>query len=206
MTTSKISRLLVLLLVILLLTALGNAAVQENDAGSTPAAKKEAVTEKDKTAAQEGEAKEDDMGKAMGERIANGESVFDVVGIPNLDQFMPSTVERIMLWLLPVLAIAGIVVLVVVLNKRRHLRMMAMIEKGVYPTDASGRRLPTARFRWDLFYLLSGLILVLGGVGLSLYMMGLQGIRMWYVGVIPLLVGAALLIFYRIYVKLQAKE
>ncbi len=164
------------------------------------------MTEKDKTAGQEGKAKEDDMGKAMGERISNGESVFDVVGIPDLDQFMPSTAERILLWLLPVLAIAGIVVLVIVLNKRRHLRIMAMIEKGIYPTDAPGRRLHLAKFRWDLFYLLSGLILALGGVGLSLYMMGFKGIRMWYVGVIPLLVGAALLIFYRIYVKLQAKE
>jgi hypothetical protein len=46
----------------------------------------------------------------------------------------------------------------------------------------------------------------LGGLGFSLFKIGKEGIDQWYVGVIPLLVGVALIVFYRIYVRAKSSE
>ena len=76
-----------------------------------------------------------------------------------------------------------------------------MIDKGTYPPVTADGQPQLSPFKWDVFCLLAGLILVLGGVGVSLFMMGQKGVAYWYTGIIPLVLGAALLLFYRLYYK-----
>ena len=76
-----------------------------------------------------------------------------------------------------------------------------MIEKGILPDAKAIDNYKATQFRWDVFLLLSGLILVFGGIGLSLFLMGQKGTEQWYTGVIPFLVGIALLVFYRIFYR-----
>ncbi len=58
-----------------------------------------------------------------------GENMLDILGVSDL---MPTTFDLILLWLIPVSMIIGVIFLVVILNRRRHQRIMAMIEKGIY--------------------------------------------------------------------------
>jgi uncharacterized membrane protein YsdA (DUF1294 family) len=76
-----------------------------------------------------------------------------------------------------------------------------MIEKGILPDASAIKEFKASYFRWDVFLLLTGLILGLGGIGLSMFMMGHKGPDQWYMGIIPFLVGVALLIFYLIFYK-----
>ena len=155
--------------------------------------------EKEKPA--EEKKKEDDMGKAMTKRMEEGESLFDVIGIPSAEEYMPTTFELFLLWLLPFSFIAGIIVMAVIISKRRHQRILAMIEKGILPNAEAVKQHRASQFRWDVFLLLTGLILGLGGIGVSLFMMGHKGLDQWYTGTIPFLIGAALLIFYQIFFR-----
>ena len=145
------------------------------------------------------EQKEEDVGDAMARRMSEGEDMFDILGISEL---MPTTIDLILIWLLPVMIIIGIIFLIVILNRRRHQRIMAMIEKGVFKEGELAKYQPKA-YNWKLLTALFGLILLLGGIGFSLFMIGQEGIDQWYWGTIPLLVGAAFLIFNRIYYKNQ---
>lgn len=155
--------------------------------------------EKEKPAEEQKE--EDHMGKAMTKRMEEGESLFDVIGIPSVEEFMPTAFELFLLWLIPFSVIAGIIVMVVIISKRRHQRILAMIEKGILPSAEAVKQHRASQFRWDIFLLLTGLILGLGGIGVSLFMMGHKGLDQWYTGTIPLLIGVALLIFYQIFFR-----
>ncbi len=146
---------------------------------------------------QDKQKQEKDVGDAMARRMDEGEDMFDILGISDL---MPTTFDLILLWLLPVMLIIGIIFLIVILNRRRHQRIMAMIEKGVYKEGELAKYQPKP-YNWKLITSLIGLVLLLGGVGLSLFMIGESGIEQWYVGTIPLLIGVAFLIFNRIYYK-----
>ena len=205
MKNFKTLRFITLLLLLFLLTVWAVPQQQKKDV-QTKAEKKENVVQEKTQEKKEKEekAKPDDVGKALGDRMASGESLFKVLGIPEPEDYMPTTFEIFLLWLLPAFTIAGIIVLIVVLTKRRHQRLMAMIEKGITPGTAAVTQLKFSQFKWNLICLLTGLILSLGGVGLSIFMMGHQGLNRWYTGAIPLFVGVSLLIFYRIYYK--AKE
>lgn len=145
--------------------------------------------------------KEEDLGDSMKKRMDQGESLFDIIGIPSAEDYMPTTFEVILLWLIPFSVIVGIVILIMLVTKRRHQRILAMIEKGILPNAEAISHYKATQFRWDVFLLLTGLILGLGGIGLSLFMMGHQGVDRWYMGVIPFLVGVALLVFHRIFYR-----
>jgi len=145
--------------------------------------------------------KEEDIGDAMKRRMDQGESMFDIIGIPSVEDYMPTTFEVVLLWLIPFSVIVGVVILIMIATKRRHQRILAMIEKGILPDAEAISHYKATQFRWDVFLLLTGLILGLGGIGLSLFMMGQKGADQWYVGVIPFLVGVALLVFHKIFYK-----
>ncbi len=147
--------------------------------------------EQDKTADKK------DEGTWMDERLREGDDLMDVLGVTDL---MPSTFELFLLWLFPVIIVIGIVFLIVILSKRKHQRTLAMIEKGAFKEEDIAKYKPKS-YNWRLIVALIGLVLVLGGVGVSLFMVGQQGIQKWYWGVIPTFVGAAFLIFNRIYYK-----
>lgn len=156
---------------------------------------------KQEKAKQEEEKKEEDLGDAMTKRMDEGESLFDIIGIPSVEDCMPTTFEVILLWLIPFSVIVAVVVLIMIITKRRHQRVLAMIEKGILPDAKSVNHFNATQFRWDVFLLLTGLVLGLGGIGLSLFMMGHKGPEQWYTGVIPILVGVALLVFYQIFYR-----
>jgi hypothetical protein len=147
------------------------------------------------------EEKEDDLGEAMKKRMEEGESIFEIIGIPSAEDYLPGPFEIVLLWLIPFSVILGVVILILIVTKRRHQRILAMIEKGIFPDAAAIKEFRASQFRWDIFLLLSGLILGLGGIGLSMFMMGHKGVDQWYMGIIPFLVGVALLIFYLIFYK-----
>jgi len=146
---------------------------------------------------QEKPKQEEDFGDALTRRMNEGEDMFDILGISDL---MPTILDLFLLWLLPAMFIIGIIFLVVILSRRRHQRIMAMIEKGVFKEGELAKYQPKP-YNWRLLTLLFGLVLVLGGIGYSLFMIGQDGIEQWYVGTIPLLIGVAFLIFNRIYYK-----
>jgi len=145
--------------------------------------------------------KEEDLEDSMKKRMDEGESLFDIIGIPSVEDYMPTTFEVILLWLIPFSVIVAVVVLIMIITKRRHQRVLAMIEKGILPDAKSVNHFKATQFRWDVFLLLTGLILGLGGIGLSVFMMGHKGPEQWYTGVIPILVGVALLVFYQIFYR-----
>lgn len=143
--------------------------------------------------------KEDDLGDAMKKRMDEGESLFEIIGIPSAEDYLPGPFEIVLLWLIPFSVIVGVVILILIVTKRRHQRILAMIEKGILPDASALKEFKATQFRWDIFVLLTGLILGLGGIGLSLFMMGKKGVDQWYMGTIPFLVGAALLVFYLVF-------
>ena len=81
-----------------------------------------------------------------------------------------------------------------------------MIEKGITPDEATLKMFRPRPFRWDMFSLLTGLILIMGGFGFALFKIGKEGIDQWYHGIIPILVGVACVIAYRIFLKEKGKE
>lgn len=202
MSRTKYTEILAIVLTVFLLAAWGMTySQQENTTVKTK--QQESVEQKPKETEQEKEKteKEDDVGDALGKRMAEGESLFKILGIPEPEDYMPNTIDLILLWSIPFSALIGIVILVMVITKRRNERIIAMIEKGITPDETTLKMFKPRPFRWDLFSLLMGLILILGGLGVSLFKIGKEGIDKWYLGVIPLLVGVAFIIFYRIYLK-----
>ena len=149
--------------------------------------------EQDKTKA----AEQKDLGDTLQRRMDEGEDMMDILGVSDL---MPTTLDLFLLWLIPAMIIIGAIFLVVILSRRRHQRIMAMIEKGVFKEGELAKYQPKP-YNWRLLTMLFGLVLVLGGIGYSLFMIGQDGIDQWYVGTIPLLIGVAFLIFNRMYYK-----
>lgn len=141
--------------------------------------------------------KEENLGDTLKKRMDEGENMMEILGVSDM---MPTTLDIILLWLLPVFVIMSVIFLVVILNKRRHQRIMAMIEKGVFK-EGEMAKYQLKSFNWQLIFMLTGLILLLGGIGFSLFMIGQHGIQKWHYGTIPVLVGAAFLIFNRMYYK-----
>ena len=139
--------------------------------------------------------------EALSRRMGEGESMFKILGIPTPEDYMPTGFEIFLLWLIPFSVIVAVVVLILLVSRRRHQRILAMIEKGIFPNAEAVNHYRASQFRWDVFLLLTGLILGLGGIGLSVFMMGHKGPEQWYTGVIPLLVGVALLVFYQIFYR-----
>ena len=78
------------------------------------------------------------------------------------------------------------------------MRVMALIEKGQF------ERKPF-NIKWELFFLFIGLILTLVGIAVSIFMISLHGLHSWTItgGVIPLFIGIAFLIFYKLYSDLK---
>ena len=161
---------------------------------------KEQQKEQEKTK-QEEEKKEETFDKALTKRMSEGESMFEILGIPTPEDYMPTTFEIILIWFIPFSVIVAVVILIMMVTKRRHQRLVAMIEKGILPDAEAIKHYKTTAFRWDVFLLLIGLILGLGGIGLSLFMMGYKGPEQWYMGIIPFLVGVAFLVFYQIFYR-----
>jgi hypothetical protein len=82
------------------------------------------------------------------------------------------------------------------LERERQQTLRAMVEKGVEipPDFLSRRRTPESDLR-------RGLVLVLGGLGILLFLAAFTGgefPRLWTVALIPMLVGGAFLMFWRI--------
>jgi hypothetical protein len=206
MNRKKYTEILAIVLTVFLLAAWGLTYSQQEDT-TAKIKQQESVEQKPKeTEEKKKEEKADDVGDAIGKRMAEGESMFKILGIPEPEDYMPTTFDLILLWSIPLSALIGIIILVIVITKRRNERIIAMIEKGITPDAATLRMYRPKPFRWDLFSLMLGLVLILGGLGFSLFKIGKEGIDQWYVGVIPLLVGVALIVFYRIYVRAKSSE
>jgi hypothetical protein len=168
----------------------------------TDCQQQEKITDQQKKKEQEKQTeKEEDLGDSMKKRMDQGESLFDIIGIPSAEDYMPTTFEVFLLWLIPFSVVVGVIILIMLVTRRRHQRILAMIEKGILPNAEAINHYKASQFRWDVFLLLTGLILGLGGIGLSVFMMGNKGVNQWYVGVIPFLVGVALLVFHWIFFR-----
>jgi hypothetical protein len=207
MNRKKYTEILAIVLTMFLLAAWGLAYSQQEDT-IAKSKQQESVEQKQEEPDQEKKKaeKEDDVGDALGKRMAEGESLFKILGIPEPEDYMPTTLDLIILWSIPFSALVGIVILVVVITKRRNERIIAMIEKGITPDESTLKMFRPKPFRWDLFSLMMGLVFILGGLGVSLFKIGKEGIGQWYLGVIPILVGVAFLIFYRIYLKAKNEK
>jgi hypothetical protein len=202
MTRSKVLGWIILVLVaIMFLSSGARLLASETIAGYQQQEKTTEQQKEQEKAKQEGEKKDETFDEAMSRRMGQGESMFEILGIPTPEDYMPTTFEIVLLWLIPFSVIVAVVVLILLITRRRHQRILAMIEKGILPNAEAVNHYRATQFRWDVFLLLAGLILGLGGIGLSLYMMGHKGPDQWYAGVIPLLVGVALLVFHQIFYR-----
>jgi hypothetical protein len=202
MTRSKVLSWIILVLVALMFLSSGPRLSASET--STDYQQQEKTTDQQKEqdkAKQDEEKKEEDLGDAMKKRMDEGESLFDIIGIPSAEDYMPTTFEFFLLLLIPLSVIVAVVILIMMVTKRRHQRILAMIEKGILPDAEAINHYKATQFRWDVFLLLTGLILGLGGIGLSVFMMGHKGPEQWYTGIIPLLVGVALLVFYQLFYR-----
>lgn len=209
MTRSKVLGWIILVLVAFLflsmdprLSASEKISVCQQQEKTTDQQKK--VQEKEQEEEKKAE-KEEDLGDSMKKRMDEGESLFEIIGIPNVEDYLPTPFEVVLLWLIPFSVIVGVILLIMIITKRRHQRILAMIEKGILPDAKAISNHKATQFRWDVFLLLTGLVLGLGGIGLSVFMMGHKGPDQWYTGIIPFLVGVALLIFYQIFYR-QKKD
>lgn len=202
MTRTKYTELLAIILTIFLLVAWGLAYSPQEDTAEKVKSQ-ESVEQKTQESEQEKKKTEDtdDVGDAISKRMAEGESMFKILGIPEAEDYLPGTFEIILLWSIPIAALIGIVVLVIVITKRRNERILALIEKGITPDDATIKMFRPKPFRWDMFSLLTGLVLIFAGLGFALFKIGKEGIDQWYHGIIPILVGVAFIIAYRIFLK-----
>lgn len=201
MKHSKILSPVILVLFFFMLAGAGVTVSSSNAWGDFQPQEKKVDQKQEEKREQQPEKKKDDFEDVFEKRMREGESLFKILGIPEPEDYMPTTFDLILLWIIPFSVIVGIVALVIIVSKRRHQRILAMIEKGMVPNKATLKEFKAAPFRWDVFLLLTGLILSLGGFGLSVFMIGHKGIDQWYTGVIPLLVGLALLLFYNIFYK-----
>jgi hypothetical protein len=199
MTRSKVSGWIMLVSVAFMFLSSGPALWSSE---TVPGFQEQAKTSDQQKKEQEKEKqaeKEEDLGDVMKKRMDQGESMFEILGIPTPEDYMPTTFELVLLWLIPFSVIVAVVILIMLITKRRHQRVLAMIEKGILPNAEAIKHYKATQFRWDVFLLLTGLILGLGGIGLSVFMMGHKGPEQWYMGIIPFLIGVALLVFYQIF-------
>jgi hypothetical protein len=200
MTRSKTLGWIILAIVALMFLSSGSRLVASESIAYWQQQEKTTDQQKEQEKEKQAE-KEEDLGDAMKKRMDEGESLFEIIGIPSADEYMPTTFEFFLLLLIPLSVIVAVVILIMMVSKRRHQRILAMIEKGILPNAEAINHYKATHFRWDVFLLLTGLVLGLGGIGLSLYMMGHKGPEQWYMGVIPFLVGVALLVFYQIFYR-----
>jgi hypothetical protein len=198
MKNMKLTCVITLVLFVFALTAWS--LPQEKEKPQTKTEKQEQVT-KETPEEKKDKAEQDDIADAMSKRMEEGDSLFKVLGIPEPEDYMPTSFEIFLLWLIPASAMAGIIVLILAFSKRRHQRILAMIEKGIDPGTSANSLYKIAPFRWDVFTLFTGLILSFGGLGFSIFKMGEEGVQKWHSGVIPLLLGIAFLIFHFVYFK-----
>jgi hypothetical protein len=202
MTRSKKIGWIILVLVALMFLSSGPRLSASETIALTQQQEKATGQQKEQEKAKQEEVKkEEDLGDSMKKRMDEGESLFEIIGIPSAEDYMPTTFEFFLLLLIPLSVIVAVVILIMMVSKRRHQRILAMIEKGILSDAEAINHYKASQFRWDVFLLLTGLILGLGGIGLSVFMMGHKGPEQWYMGVIPFLVGVALLIFYQIFFR-----
>ncbi|MDH4217949.1 MAG: hypothetical protein OEY18_07575 [Candidatus Aminicenantes bacterium] len=199
MAHSKALNWIVLLLLAFMFLTSGSAFLSSEARFDIQQQEKTTDQKKEKEKEKQAEEKKDDVGDAIGKRMKEGESLFEVLGLPSGDEMLPTTFDLVLLWLIPFSVIVAVVLLIIIVSKRRHQRILAMIEKGILPDASAIKEFRATQFRWDIFLLLTGLILGLGGIGLSVFMMGHKGVDQWYMGIIPFLIGVALLGFYLIF-------
>lgn len=129
------------------------------------------------------------IGDALAERIKGGASLAD---------FLPPTGVLVAALMVPIMGIAGTMIVLILLLALYHRRTMAMIAKGSFEQK------PLA-VRWDLLVLLTGLILIFLGPAISIYLVSAYGVYPWAVsgGVIPFFLGGAFLVFHKMYLSKQ---
>jgi hypothetical protein len=91
MTRTKYKELLAIVLTVFLLAVWGFASLQQEDA-TAKVKQQQSVEEKTQEPEQEKKKKEDtdDVGEAIGKRMAEGESMFKILGIPEPEDYMPT--------------------------------------------------------------------------------------------------------------------
>ncbi len=132
-------------------------------------------------------ASDKELKAAVIERIRNGATIKDL---------LPSTGVLITAAFVPIAGVIGFFIVLGLFIGLYHKRTIAMIEKGTYEKNR-------IKVRWDLLFLLTGLILTLVGPAISLLVCGILGLSLWAAstGLIPMMLGIALLIFHKLYIQ-----
>lgn len=122
----------------------------------------------------------------------------EVIRTGNINRFLPPTSVILFGILIPILTVVGFFAFLIIFIKLYHMRSMALIDKGQY------ERKPL-NIKWELFFLFIGLILAFVGPAISIYMVSLYGLQSWtiFAGIVPLFLGLAFLIFYKVYINMK---
>ncbi len=131
-----------------------------------------------------------ELEKAVIERIKTG----------NVQDLLPPTGVMIAGIMIPIISVLAFFALLIALVRLYHIRAMARIEKGNYEPKP-------LNIRWELFILFFGLVLTFLGPAISIYMISLFELESWTItsGIIPLFIGIALLVFYKMYGRIKNK-
>ncbi len=130
-----------------------------------------------------------ELSSALAEAVKSG----------NIRRFLPPTSVLIVGIFIPIFTIVGFFAFLIIFAKLYHMRVMALIEKGVY------ERRSKRNIRWELLFLFVSLVLIFLGPAISIYMISLYGFQSWTftAGIIPLFIGFAFFVFYKQYLKIK---
>ncbi|HMB00699.1 MAG TPA: hypothetical protein VKS21_06895 [Spirochaetota bacterium] len=124
--------------------------------------------------------------QAIADQITSGKSLREVV--------MPPAIVMVFGTLIPITGTILFFTAVIMFLRMQHKRKLLLLEKGMTEEKSKKRS-------HYFFFLLPGLLLAFTGIGVSIYLPARFGFYGWSVlgGVIPLCLGIAFIVFFKIY-------
>jgi len=118
MTNFKLFKLAIVVVVLCLISVWGLPSLASDNL--SPISEKEIILQEDQQSEKKDQVKqkqEEDVGESMARRMSEGEDMFDIIGISDV---MPTTLDLILLWIIPMSVIVAVIFIVIILSKRRH--------------------------------------------------------------------------------------
>ena len=125
-------------------------------------------------------------------------AIADVIKEKGIRGLMPSAPVVIAVMFVPISAIVGFFIFISIAVKQHNKKVLSMIEKGTYTPNP-------IKIRWDLIIIFTGVILLFLGPAISVTAAAVIEVQAWTVlsGLIPFMLGAALIVIYYIYKKIK---
>ncbi len=126
---------------------------------------------------------------AIAERIRDGESIREILPPPGV------MIAGVMV---PISGIIGFFAALILFLNMHHKKVTLMIEKGIYQPKP-------LNIKWDMIFMLIGVLTSFTGIGVSLFMIGYYGVHPWTfaTGSIPFFVGIGFIVLAALFKKMK---